>query len=68
MLSTSKTTNYWRRNALTRVRFLQRETPEKTERPAVSNDRTNAVKHHDKVVKELRKVERNYFLERRPFL
>ena len=67
MLSTSKTTNYWRRNALARVRFLQKEKPEKAARPTISNDRTDAVKHHDKAVKELRKARRRYFLERRSF-
>ena len=68
MLSTSKTTNYWRRNALARVRFLQKKKPEKAALPTISNDRTNAVKPHDKAVEELRKVRRRYFLERQSFL
>ena len=69
MLSTSAPTNYWRRNALARVRFLQKEqSSKKPKRFVVSSDQANANKQHDKAVRELRKVKRNYFLERRPFL
>lgn len=68
MLSANATTNYWRRNALARVRFLQKEQPKKAKRPTVSNDKANVAKQHNKAVKTLRKVRRSYFLERRSFI
>lgn len=69
MLSTSAPTNYWRRNALARVRFLQKEqSSKKPKHPVVNSDKANAIKQHDRAVRKLRKVKRNYFLERRLFL
>ena len=68
MLSANTTTNYWRRNALARVSFLQKEQPETVKRPTCSNDKANAANQHNKAAKTLRKVRRNYFLERCSFL
>lgn len=68
MLSDNMTTNYWRRNALARVSFLQKEQPKKVKRSTVSNDKAIATNQHSEVVKTLRKVKGNCFLERRSFL
>ena len=68
MLSANTTANYWRRNALARVSFLKTEQPKKVKYLIASNDKTNAAKQHNKAVKTLRRIRRNYFLERHSFL
>ncbi|MBE9060522.1 hypothetical protein IQ256_05900 [cf. Phormidesmis sp. LEGE 11477] len=68
MLSTDSTTNYWARNALARVRFLEKENCKKSAIATAHKSKTDIENHHNQAVKELQKIRRNYFLGPRHFL
>ena len=65
MLSTNRITNYWARNALARVRFLQEKTHTRNASVAIRQDKANTTQSHNKAVDTFRKAKRIYLLEHR---
>lgn len=66
MLSTNRATNYWTRNALARVRFLQKGTRKKEVSKSVRSDKVIAMRRPNTVAETFNKVRQNYLIEHWP--